>query len=77
MLGWRGEPLSSCQLLLSCCTFSSCPIDQYSSQAAGNASYAGGFAAVMANVVLIAYIIAAVREDQSEKIEQERLKKAQ
>lgn len=31
----------------------------------------------MANVVLIAYIIAAVREDQSEKIEQERLKKAQ
>ncbi|RVX74367.1 hypothetical protein B0A52_01492 [Exophiala mesophila] len=43
----------------------------------GNASFAGAFAAIMANVVLVGYIIAAVREDQSEKIEQEKLKKAQ
>ncbi|KPI45268.1 Vacuolar ATPase assembly integral membrane protein vma21 [Cyphellophora attinorum] len=29
----------------------------------GNATYAGAFAAVMANVVLIAYIVVAMRED--------------
>lgn len=38
---------------------------------AGNATYSGAFAAIMANVVLVAYIIVAMREDQSDKIEAE------
>lgn len=32
----------------------------------GNATYAGAFAAVMANVVLIGYIVVAMREDQGD-----------
>jgi vacuolar ATPase assembly integral membrane protein VMA21 len=44
----------------------------------GNATYSGAFAAIMANVVLVAYIIVAMREDQSDRIEaEEKLKKAQ
>ncbi|KAJ4513604.1 vacuolar ATPase assembly integral membrane protein vma21 [Exophiala dermatitidis] len=35
----------------------------------GNATYAGAFAAIMANVVLVAYIIVAMKEDQTDKIE--------
>jgi len=35
----------------------------------GNATFAGATAAVTANVVLIAYIVVAMREDESEAIE--------
>jgi vacuolar ATPase assembly integral membrane protein VMA21 len=41
----------------------------------GNATYSGASAAVMANVVLFAYIIVAMREDQSDKIEAEERRK--
>lgn len=35
----------------------------------GNSTFAGATAAIMANVVLVGYIIVAMREDQSEAIE--------
>ena len=34
----------------------------------GNSTYAGATAAIMANVVLVAYIIVAMKEDESEKL---------
>jgi hypothetical protein len=36
---------------------------------AGNSTFAGATAAVMANVVLVAYVVIAMRENQSEAIE--------
>jgi hypothetical protein len=38
----------------------------------GSATWAGASAAIMANVVLIAYVIAAMNEDQSDRLEAEK-----
>jgi hypothetical protein len=38
----------------------------------GNSTYAGGLAALMANVVLIGYVLVAMNEDQTDQIEEKK-----
>ena len=38
----------------------------------GNSTFAGATAAVMANFVLIAYVVVAMKEDQNERLEAEK-----
>jgi len=41
----------------------------------GNSTFAGATAAIMANVVLIAYVVVAMKEDQSERLAAEQKEK--
>ena len=51
--------------------------DKRSDMKAGNATYAGALAALMANVVLIGYVVVAFRDDKQEREAEEEERKKQ
>ena len=57
---------------------SSTSLKKSNSPPTGSSTFAGAMAAIMANVVLVAYVIVAMREDQSERLaEEEKVRKGE